>query len=298
MNAKVSIIISIISLTALFGRADRDVTIHKDSLICSIVPPANLPVETWEFSYSILEDIRYPDNLDEIPADTTRTIEAIVDNDTIYFRNMVEWSSESKSTQHDSDNISVPDAWVKAAIKGDSIIFDARQLSGRFTFEDKSYEAYLTPSLTHYAFARGNTFHSYDHISMSINSFLKLIKKLDSDHKEYWATENDPDRFHYNATWGYRGLTIMVDAEWRRSVGYFSRSSYDEPVMTTEYYGGKGLGIYANVRLRKSESGITDIKDSENAESTVYYDLHGRKYNQRPTSPGIYIHNGKKIAIK
>ena len=32
--------------------------------------------------------------------------------------------------------------------------------------------------------------------------------------------------------------------------------------------------------------------------STIWYDLQGRRYNQRPTLPGVYINGGKKIMIR
>lgn len=32
--------------------------------------------------------------------------------------------------------------------------------------------------------------------------------------------------------------------------------------------------------------------------STIWYDMQGRRYNHRPTQPGIYINGGKKIMIR
>jgi hypothetical protein len=38
------------------------------------------------------------------------------------------------------------------------------------------------------------------------------------------------------------------------------------------------------------------IQDSMD-DDTPWYDLNGRKYTERPTKPGIYIHNDKKVVI-
>ena len=38
------------------------------------------------------------------------------------------------------------------------------------------------------------------------------------------------------------------------------------------------------------------IQDSID-EDAPWYDLNGRKYTERPTKPGLYIHGGKKVII-
>lgn len=39
---------------------------------------------------------------------------------------------------------------------------------------------------------------------------------------------------------------------------------------------------------------ITDKQEGDNS----WYDLYGHKYNSLPTTPGIYIHQGKKVVVK
>lgn len=106
----------------------------------------------------------------------------------------------------------------------------------------------------------------------------------------------------YNASKGYRGLTVMADSEISRSVGsegyddYFFWPPYHEYVH--KYFGGAGYGIYANVRLKKNGTGIESIMQDSNLGCPDYYDLQGRRYDSRPSAPGIYVHKGKKIIIK
>ena len=36
---------------------------------------------------------------------------------------------------------------------------------------------------------------------------------------------------------------------------------------------------------------------NEASDDAAWYDLNGRKYTERPTKPGLYIHGGKKVVI-
>ena len=46
----------------------------------------------------------------------------------------------------------------------------------------------------------------------------------------------------------------------------------------------------------KDTTGINEV--SADKASTVWYDLMGRRYEQKPSAAGIYINNGKKVVIK
>lgn len=41
-----------------------------------------------------------------------------------------------------------------------------------------------------------------------------------------------------------------------------------------------------------------DLPTTEDNQNTEWYDIHGRKLPQQPTTPGIYVKNGKKVIIK
>lgn len=43
---------------------------------------------------------------------------------------------------------------------------------------------------------------------------------------------------------------------------------------------------------------IQDVVATEHAVDPYYYDLQGRKYVGRPTTPGLYLHNGHKVVIR
>ena len=45
------------------------------------------------------------------------------------------------------------------------------------------------------------------------------------------------------------------------------------------------------------ESEELRVKSEESDEDAPWYDLNGRKYTERPTKPGLYIHGGKKVVI-
>lgn len=45
-------------------------------------------------------------------------------------------------------------------------------------------------------------------------------------------------------------------------------------------------------------TGVNVLTVDKQKASTIWYDLQGRRYNQRPTLPGVYINGGKKIMIR
>ena len=47
----------------------------------------------------------------------------------------------------------------------------------------------------------------------------------------------------------------------------------------------------------KEATGVSDIAVAE-PESNVWYDLQGRKFEQKPEAAGIYISNGKKVVVR
>ena len=59
-------------------------------------------------------------------------------------------------------------------------------------------------------------------------------------------------------------------------------------------------GIKAFVLNFDDNNEATSIKQINNAESTTnsYFTLDGRRLNDKPSTSGIYIHNGKKVVIK
>lgn len=60
-----------------------------------------------------------------------------------------------------------------------------------------------------------------------------------------------------------------------------------------------GQGYY-NVKdvTDQISTGVNVLTVDKQKASTIWYDLQGRRYNQRPTLPGVYINGGKKIMIR
>ena len=114
------------------------------------------------------------------------------------------------------------------------------------------------------------------------------------------------------------GSTIWFGGQDENNVGYFLLNSnlMGQGIMCVEGNSGANFrveeaGTY-NIKLdvlREFGGAVlmTVTKEDPNAISTVgvdtkvdnaYYNLMGVKYNSKPTVPGIYIHNGKKVIIK
>ncbi len=74
---------------------------------------------------------------------------------------------------------------------------------------------------------------------------------------------------------------------------------YDVPVTTAD---GKATTIVRNssniVYWDLPTTAITEVAANPAAADHAYYNLMGVKFNSLPTTPGIYIHNGKKVVIK
>ena len=60
---------------------------------------------------------------------------------------------------------------------------------------------------------------------------------------------------------------------------------------------GKGYYSVKDVTDQIS-TGVNVLTVDKQKASTIWYDLQGRRYNQRPSLPGIYINGGKKIMIR
>ena len=60
---------------------------------------------------------------------------------------------------------------------------------------------------------------------------------------------------------------------------------------------GNGYYIVKDVTDQIS-TGVNVLTVDKQKASTIWYDLQGRRYNQRPTLPGVYINGGKKIKIR
>ena len=75
------------------------------------------------------------------------------------------------------------------------------------------------------------------------------------------------------------------------------------PEGTTSVYEANGWNQFARI-VPLTDEEMTDIKSIRNSQLTIeneagaWYTLDGRKLSGKPAQKGIYIHNGKKVAIK
>lgn len=77
-------------------------------------------------------------------------------------------------------------------------------------------------------------------------------------------------------------------------INYLDKDTYIE--ITTDK-DGKGHYFVKDVTDQIS-TGVNVLTVDKQKASAVWYDLQGRRYNQRPTLPGVYINGGKKIMIR
>ena len=58
----------------------------------------------------------------------------------------------------------------------------------------------------------------------------------------------------------------------------------------------KGI-IDENLNIESNFSDLTAIKSIVFSEDEVWYSIQGIKLNGKPTKPGLYIRNGKKVIL-
>lgn len=77
-------------------------------------------------------------------------------------------------------------------------------------------------------------------------------------------------------------------------ISNLDKDTYIEITADTD---GKGQYNVKDVTDQIS-TGVNVLTVDKQKASTIWYDLQGRRYNQRPSLPGIYINGGKKIMIR
>ena len=68
------------------------------------------------------------------------------------------------------------------------------------------------------------------------------------------------------------------------------------------YMGTFGLSLKLTISKANGQGGtaIEDVRVEERPRQDIqgWYDMRGRKLSEQPTTPGIYIHNGRKVMIR
>ena len=75
--------------------------------------------------------------------------------------------------------------------------------------------------------------------------------------------------------------------------GWYNASLFDNET-------GRALpALYELKNFAEGSAGISDAQRSTiNVQRSTFYDLQGRQLSGKPSWPGIYIHNGRKIVVK
>ena len=89
-------------------------------------------------------------------------------------------------------------------------------------------------------------------------------------------------------------LNARKDKPQTIDINYLDKDTYIEITTAKD---GKGHYIVKDVTDQIS-TGVNVLTVDKQKASAVWYDLQGRRYNQRPTLPGVYINGGKKIMIR
>jgi len=214
-------------------------------------------------------------------------------------------------------------------IEQDSLIAGLRETYKVTCYRNEAYRSAVSAEKTMfplYIYSDGGTFVLYDFISLyeGMNYYLmcQYYWSLYSDNPEFINENNfikispiniDGYECKRYAYIGEQGDTLCYVVE---SIGFDSRDMGDlltpfmlPPDHTADYQEYWGLShvvkdgkiIYKGMRYREDiETGIEEV-EAEQPNQAVdgnYYNLMGQPVGkQLPRTPGIYIHNGKKICV-
>jgi hypothetical protein len=91
----------------------------------------------------------------------------------------------------------------------------------------------------------------------------------------------------------YRDYILFRDAFVLASEGTLATGKVYLPVQGNS----KSRATACTIVIDGETTSLREV-NGEEAETGAWYDLQGRKYDGKPTKKGVYIHNGKKVAIK
>ena len=96
-------------------------------------------------------------------------------------------------------------------------------------------------------------------------------------------------------------LHWRLNGELMQQYGYNDGDTIEGSIVAVddEWNGLNHLSKTFSVMLKGNVTGVGSIEaDSQTATNNVWYTISGQKLSKRPTKPGIYIHNGKKLVIQ
>lgn len=96
-------------------------------------------------------------------------------------------------------------------------------------------------------------------------------------------------------------LQWRLNGELMQQYGYNDGDTIEGTIVAVddEWNGLNHLSKTFSVMLKGNVTGVGGIEaDSQTATSNVWYTISGQKLSKRPTTPGVYIRNGKKVVIQ
>ena len=96
-------------------------------------------------------------------------------------------------------------------------------------------------------------------------------------------------------------LQWRLNGELMQQYGYNDGDTIEGTIVAVddEWNGLNHLSKTFSVMLKGKVTGVGGIEaDSQTTASNVWYTISGQKLSKRPTTPGVYIRNGKKLVVK
>lgn len=112
-------------------------------------------------------------------------------------------------------------------------------------------------------------------------------------------TKFEGDMYAFNYRNGHAGFYYPnVGLYTSNNSAYLAFNDPSGSTTNAKRFVGKLAFSFGDIIHDDTTTGITDIEAEEATKNEPYYSLSGMRLTSKPTTPGIYIHNGRKVVIK
>lgn len=145
----------------------------------------------------------------------------------------------------------------------------------------------------------------YYYESTNYNPYVYIKREVGAICEVFGATKT-PLCFEGNGNWNEYTNDLYDNVNFIGLVidpfGYYGMDNTTDFQLINLNYNGTILyerPIPSDLHFRPDDSGLATLKeDSKEGSDTRYYNMEGVAYDTKPTEPGIYIHQGRKVVVK
>lgn len=217
---------------------------------------------------------------------------------------MMTASAQQVLLEEEFDNGKIPETWLNVDADGDGYKWDA---AGTIFVGHKDTDgcAYSQSFVHNVGALHPDNWLITPQITLSGNCTLTYFvagqdKDNTAEHYGVFLSETGTQTTDFTETLIDETLPYSTDVYHEKTIdlsAYAGKAVY----LAFRHYNISDMFVLKLDGVKVESSGqptaVSDIAVAE-SESNVWYDLQGRKFEQKPEAAGIYISNGKKVVVK